>query len=133
MPLYEFECRACHASETLILSVTDYTSWAARNHFTCTCTGTPTRMSRNYSFTSVPPFDAHFSDTTGQYVSSKREFRDQLKSLSEDATRRTGIDHDLVPVDLRDMASDAPEIGMDSTHDRAVLAGTKPPSSSPLR
>lgn len=133
MPMYPFRCKLCGAEDVRIMSVEEYAVWSATAHLMCDCTPELTRMSRVFSFTATPIFEAHHSDTTGQYVHSKREFADQLKALSDDATSRTGIAHDLVPMDLRDLASDTPDAGMDSTHDRQVAAGMKSPISSPLR
>lgn len=45
---------------------------------------------------------AHWNNTVGQYVSNDREFRDALKRGSEEASVRTGIDHNFQPVDGRE-------------------------------
>jgi hypothetical protein len=61
----------------------------------------------------------HFNNSIGQWVGNKRQFYDGLKRQSEHASIRTGIEHDLQPVDPSDMADMAAhgvtEEGLDTT------------------
>lgn len=61
----------------------------------------------------------HLSPTTGQYVRNERDFKDQLKAISDAATERTGIPHNYVPTDPRDMkANGVTEEGLKETYDK---------------
>lgn len=42
---------------------------------------------------------SHYNESTGTVVSSKRQHSDDLKRRSEEATLRTGIEHNFVPMD----------------------------------
>lgn len=71
-------------------------------------------------------FGAHYSPTVGQYVSSDRELRDAMKHASEEATLRTGLDHNFVPVDSRDTETlGVTEEGLDATMAAQVRDGKR--------
>lgn len=44
----------------------------------------------------------HFNNSTGKYVSNRRDFSDQLKRKSDEMSERTGMHHNYVPVDPTD-------------------------------
>jgi len=58
----------------------------------------------------------HFNVAVGRPVSSSKQFADELKRKSEEASLRTGMDHNFVPVDVTDMkAVGATDEGLDHT------------------
>jgi hypothetical protein len=46
----------------------------------------------------------HYNNAVGQFVTNKRQFYDGLKMKSEEASIRTGMDHNYEPIDPSDMA-----------------------------
>jgi hypothetical protein len=68
----------------------------------------------------------HFNVSTGQFVNNEQQFADQLKIKSEEASLRTGMDHNFVPVDVTDMkALGVTEEGLEHTrrihHDQRII------------
>lgn len=91
MPLYEFRCRKCRAITTTF----DRTS---EIH----CELCKVSMGRVFSFRAPIAFQPHYNVSVGRYVNSQREFNEALKDKSDEATERTGIYHNYVPVDMAD-------------------------------
>lgn len=103
---------------------------------------------RKWSFQLAPVMQEHLNATTGKPVSSKRQFRDQLKQASDEATRRSlegslefaraadeqGIDigdfkpreipHNFVPVEDREQLG-VTEEGMDATKKEQTDSGNR--------
>lgn len=76
-------------------------------------------MRRGCSFSFRRPMQEHFNTSTGTYVSNNRQFTDDLKRKSEEASLRTGMDHNFVPVDITDMkALGVTDEGLEETHRR---------------
>lgn len=92
MPLYDFTCGCGQESSTA--------RGMDGNTMDKTCPTCGEDMSRRFSSFGFKRFQEHYSPATGQHVSSEREFKDQLKRASEEATKKTGIPHNFVPVDL---------------------------------
>lgn len=120
MPLYEFRCRSCGWQGDLVFAVDD----DSRHHARCGC---GERLSRRFGFRLVAGFAEHRNPSTGRWTTSDRQFRDDLKRASEEATLATGIEHNYQPADLRDPAvAPRSDDGLASQHDRAVAEGRKP-------
>lgn len=123
--IYEYRCPVCGHRMTVDLEMADRDQFIGAG---CTKSlACPGRLKRVFSFTSPPMLHEHFNQTTGQVVSSHRQFRDQLKRASDEATAKTGIVHSFVPADPREVAATVTDDGMKSTHDRAVASGLKDP------
>lgn len=60
-------------------------------------------LSRKFSFTAPRLFVPHFNHSVGRYVTSDADFRDALKQASEQAYDNTGIEHNYVPVEPREV------------------------------
>lgn len=109
MPLYEYHCDYCgHHTDSLLRGDSIF----------CSICGKDAR--RIFSFSYKPDIPEHISSTTGQPVHGTRDFKDQLKVMSDAATERTGIPHNFVPTDPTDMkANGVTEEGLKETYDAA--------------
>ena len=58
--------------------------------------------SLSFDLRSAAPFDTHRNSSVGSVVSSAREHANKLKVASDRMSERTGMEHRMVPVDLRD-------------------------------
>jgi hypothetical protein len=73
----------------------------------------------------------HFNQTTGTMIGSNRQFREELKEMSEVATLKTGIEHNYEPIDpeiARQAVEKSDAVGLEETN-RARVArnmGEKP-------
>lgn len=94
MPIYEFES-PCGAFLSTSRPMNEDTL-----HKTCECCGLEAR--RVFSDFAFHRFTPHYSPAVGKPVSSQKEFREDLKRASEEATLRTGMPHDFQPIDIRD-------------------------------
>lgn len=65
---------------------------------TCPCCDLEAR--RVYSDFSFHRYTEHYNPSVGKVVSSDEQFRTELKKASEDATRRTGVEHNFVPMEM---------------------------------
>lgn len=109
MPIYEYFCQSCR-TYTDSLTRADAISCPECNH----------RAMRRFSFSYKPDIPEHLSPTTGQVVKNSRDFKDQLKAMSDAATERTGVPHNYVPTDPTDMkANGVTEEGLRETYDAA--------------
>jgi putative FmdB family regulatory protein len=59
---------------------------------------------RKFSFTTSNSMREHWNTAVGQYVSSRSDMTEALKRQSEEASIRTGIDHQFEMVERADMA-----------------------------
>lgn len=97
MPLYEYRCVQCGLNETF----NRYHPIGEVIDFPCpVCGGRLRRIYSNFRF--QRGMEAHFNPSVGTYVSNERQFRDELKRKSDEASIRTGMTHNFVPVDLND-------------------------------
>jgi DNA-directed RNA polymerase subunit RPC12/RpoP len=88
---YEYRCPVCgHATTT------------QRRGDRTRCVNCGASSHRDFRFRTQTAFQPHFNQTLGHHVNNDREFRDGLKRASEDATVKTGMEHDFQPVDLAD-------------------------------
>lgn len=125
MPVYGFRCPECGTEFDTYAKIADYDPYSAQPCIDC---GTPAK--RRYD--TPPPFKMpmpdHYNMSAGQYVSGEKHLRDVFKRKSDEATERTGIPHNFVPVDLRDTErvgiTDA--TGLGATQDQRHNEG-KPP------
>lgn len=104
MPMYEFKCKQCRLVYTLM----------SRTDPKCPRCNAK-EAARVFSFNPLTSFQPHYNISVGKWVNSEREFKDALKVASANATLRTGIEHNFVPVDARDReAVGATDEGMDN-------------------
>ena len=83
----------------------------------CVVCGSVMRRGCSFSFHRSMP--EHFNNSIGQYVSTRQGFEDELKKKSEEASLRTGMDHNYVPIDVTEMkACGATDEGLEETHRR---------------
>lgn len=92
MPIYSFICRDCGAKRESL----------QRDVLPCNCGGL---SRRDYHFAVKADTPGHFNHSVGAYVSNNREFRDELKKKSEEASARFGIDVNYAPIDYTDKQS----------------------------
>lgn len=110
MPMYQYRCNWCH----------EETDTQVRADFV-DCPSCKNLAKRIFGFAYKPPMQAHFNPSTNQYVSNESQFKDQLRQASDAATERTGIIHNFVPTDPRDMkAAGVTEEGLKETYDNAT-------------
>lgn len=116
MPIYEFKCRQCHT-----VVHTQARIWSEP----CDCGG---EIKRVFGFAFKRPMPEHFNTAVGHEVGSERALRNELRVLSDQASARTGIPHNFVPVDPRDKETlGVTEEGLDSTFDAEVKSGKREP------
>lgn len=118
MPIYEYVCRTCHHYE--------YDTEPADTIGPCTTDGCPGELKRKFSFSVERPMQEHINSTTKQPVSSMRQFREQLKKMGDDYTKRTGIEVNYQPVDPDPAKLKVTGEGLDATNRKRVEAGLTP-------
>lgn len=91
MPVYCWSCCGQELSTVRPMSADTMTKL-------CPVCGEQAR--RVFSSPGVSVFLEHFSIATGQMVRSQADLKAQLKKASDEATERTGIPHNYVPVDI---------------------------------
>jgi hypothetical protein len=60
---------------------------------------------RRFSFSLGTPFAEHYNPSTGKRVRTRSGFASELSRQSDEASERTGIEHNYVPVDPRESPS----------------------------
>ncbi len=119
MPVYLYRCGACLANGEKWQSIKE------DRLVVCPECHEP-ELRRVYSFSLATVMHEHFDHTVGKVISDRRQFVSELKRKSEEATERTGIPHNYVPVDLSDRESlNVTEEGMDSTLRRTTNEGKR--------
>ena len=93
MPLYEYRCPTCDVLFHRQCSIDKSTELQI-------CPDCGTQLAKRFGFAYHADYREHFNTTTGTMISSKKQFREQLKVASERATLETGVYHDFVPADL---------------------------------
>ena len=107
MPMYEFKCKNCRRTTTLLENT------APRKCAYCDHKS----VIRVYSFSPKTSFQPHYNTALGRWVTSEKDFKDGLKSASDAASVRTGLDTNYVPVEWQDKETfRATEDGMDNYH-----------------
>lgn len=130
MPMYEYRCDTCRATH-LITDDPDGQRKARADlgHVPCTCGGV---YRRRFSFHAAPVMHAHLNHATGTVISSPRQFRSELRRISDESEARTGIPTNLQPADPHELMADALDThgddGLKSQHDAAVKRGEKEPT-----
>lgn len=112
MRIYGYRCSECGTE-------LDDTERADRIQRHCAQCGTETTHKRVFSVSVWRPMMQHMNATTGKPVSSMRQFNDQLKAMSDEATLRTGIDHKYEPVDPelpKRVVEQSQGVGLESTN-----------------
>ncbi len=93
MPTYAYRCDACgNAVESNVRG----------DRIPCECGLT---ASRRFVFQLATPFREHWNAATGAFVTNRTQFEDKLKLASEEATLKTGMEHNFEPVDMSDAAA----------------------------
>lgn len=97
--IFEYKCRICGTRKL--------TTERADTIGRCTnpdCNGELRRLF-SFSTANVAPqtrFKEHLNSSTGLPTSSMHQHEENLRRLSEERTRATGIEHNYVPIDSRD-------------------------------
>lgn len=74
---------------------------------------------KSFRVTTRRPMQEHYNLATGSWEDSERGIREKLKAASDAASIRTGINHNFVPIDLRDKeACGVDDEGLDATYKR---------------
>lgn len=102
MPTYEYRCDQCAHLTTVTKPLNEHHTIRPTFMADCPVCRHLTTFKRRFSFTFQPPMAEHFNTTVNKPISSMRQFRDELKRASAEATERTGIEHDYQPVEWGD-------------------------------
>lgn len=94
MILYTYRCTACGREFSSSLRAD------CLNSECCSSKG-----QRVWGFGMASIMHEHMNQSLGRPVSSMRQFKDGLKQKSEEATARTGVEHNFQPVDITDRKS----------------------------
>lgn len=124
MAAFQYKCKSC-GLEGLLYG--DIGQDPPRPESVCPDCGA-NDWGRVYSLSVHRPMADHWNNTTGQVVGSMREFKEQLKRKSEEATLKSGIEHNYEPIDYSDFAhvieaSDAQ--GLDDTNRARAREGKR--------
>lgn len=95
MAIYPYRCRICEKSTEASFPI-------GTNPPTITH-GCGFEAPRIYTPFATHIFKPAYNPSVGKYISSDREFRDELKRASEAQTLLTGQEHNYVPVDPQDV------------------------------
>lgn len=116
MPMYEYRCRVCGHSTLHKEQLTE----------TPVCHCKEGLLQRVWSFSFNKPMQPHFNSSVGKYVSNDNQFKDELKRKSEEATLRTGVEHNYQPIDIADRESlGVTDEGLDATMRRQTDTGER--------
>lgn len=126
MPVYEYRCPGCGDTRSFTLSIEQYD----QSQLMPICFNDPADphpMKRIFSFSKPPAFEEHFNLTTGTVTSSPRAHANELKRMSEEASARTGMPHNFVPVHPSEAreAYGITDEGLDSTYRKEVETGQR--------
>lgn len=111
MRTYEYRCVRCHATMTSTTHGLDV----------CLIDGCLGALRRVYSISFTKPLQEHWNTTVNKPIRTNKQFADELKRASEEATLRTGVEHRYVPTDPS--AVGATQEGMESTYREQRNAG----------
>jgi hypothetical protein len=122
MPAYEFRCQNCGVRLIRYIDLAGDDERTAWNRGTQPCPDcSHGHMKRVWGFRQAPMMHEHWNASVGKPISSMKQFKDELRRASDEKTERTGIVHDFVPVDPKEMS--AGDAGKREQYDRAVLDG----------
>lgn len=149
MPVYEYQCPRCGNHLAISMTIQEYERATAElsleEEYRQLDEGLPPRttlpplcfhggtgvgntvMRRIFSFSKPPAFEEHFNLTTGTVTSSARAHANELKRMSEEASARTGMPHNFVPVHPSEAreAYGITDEGLDSTYRKEVETGQR--------
>lgn len=133
MAVWEYECKGCGATFTTTnLDEKDWLDVACReglyhNFDPEPCNGL---IKRVWSFAIRTPMPAHFNQSAGVYVSNETQLKDAFKAQSDLLTERTGIEHNLVPIDPADKETlGVTNLGLRETYERRKKLGMPIPKA----
>lgn len=121
MPTYRYRCPDC--SSTLLVECA-----ISERDMDLTCDQCPDApfLDRTFSFAYKAPMAEHYNDSIGTYVNNERQFKDELKRVSDERSERLNLAHDFQPVDPDDTeALGVTEEGLHETHKRQVERGER--------
>lgn len=119
MPLYGYRCRTCGATAE---STRRDTSIGP-----CLDPNCPGDLRRQFAVNIRPSMQPHHNQASGTYVTNMGQFRDDLKRAGERQFIETGIESNLVPLDMHDNeATKVTGEGMDATNRQRVKDGLPP-------
>lgn len=122
--IYLYECRTCGQQFHSKIRG-DFAVSADGVHVYC-C---HERVKRRYQLAVQRPMHDHYNPTTGTVIGSDRQFREELKQMSEVATQKTGIEHNYEPIDpemARRTVEQSEAVGLESTNRVRVASGKRP-------
>jgi putative FmdB family regulatory protein len=96
MPTYEYACRTCG-----VRFLDGNVALAGTPCPKCKVGA----LRKLFSFAFKRPMQEHFNQSTGQFVSNERDFKEQLKIKSAEDGERLGLEVNYQPVDVRDTAA----------------------------
>lgn len=123
-PRYDFECISCalacesHINETTI--------WRCPRCYHTLGESIPLRKTYRTSPSIPRVWHGHQSLTTGQWVSDRKQIKEQLHVASEERSERLQLAHNFIEVDMNDKDTlGITDEGLDATHDQHVRLGWK--------
>lgn len=122
--IYLYECRSCGQQ---FHSQTRGDFAVDRDGNSVLCCLQPVK--RRYQLAVQRPMHDHYNPTTGTIIGSDRQFREELKRMSEVSTRKTGIEHNYEPIDpelARKTVEESQAVGLESTNRVRVATGKRP-------
>lgn len=93
--IYHYRCSICGEEAVS-------TRRGDRLHRVCAGCGSTEPLRRVFGFSLKPAMAEHFNNAVGKPVSSMRQFSDELKRQSDQASMETGIEHRYVPIEPGD-------------------------------
>ena len=105
MPTYEYACEACGHRDCVVVPIAEADDLPTTRHVTCATCGHERAFRRRFAFSFQPPMHEHFNKAVSKPIHSMRQFKDELKRKSEEATLTTGIEHNYKPIDMADTAA----------------------------
>lgn len=90
MAVYGYRCRICQKSTEASFPLGE-----APGSITHSC---GLEAPRQFTSFATHIFRPAYNPSVGKYISSDRQFRDELKRASEEQTALTGIEHNYVPM-----------------------------------
>ena len=125
MTLYEYRCQLCGHIETSDERADDlrHRSHVKRGEV-LVCSGL---LRRVWAVNFAPVMQEHFNSTVQRPISSMRQFEQELRRASDEASERTGIDHRFAPVDPTDRkALGVTSDGLEATNRTRQANGLRP-------
>lgn len=142
MPTYKYECSKCGDERIEVMTFAEHDIFEPGAHLLNDEVAIVSRVYASrlcglweqvYDFSFKRGFTAHYNPSLGHHISSEREASEHLKRQSEEATARTGVDHDYELVDPGEPSSvGVTDQGMDATERRHRELGWSEPTSKIL-